>query len=187
MQEIRMLIAWRVVIMRVKIRGPKAAIVLKINSCPMAEHMEMRQAWKANSGCWKRKVRQVKKTPRNRREPMVKIVEKRLTPNIIWTDETLYCLKISDCQLDVKLSNAMYPRRIMIPAKVVSVVWLAVADGSADRRKRATPTDMREAVMYSCHGYVLFETTFPINMTGMTLEAFAKTWVGKLTNLSASY
>ncbi len=114
--------------------------------------MEMRPVWKANSQWLKRKTRQEKNTPRNRREPTVKIVENRFTPNIIWIGETLYCLKISDCQLDVKLSNAIYPMRITIPAKVVSVVRSELPDGSAARRKRATPIEMRVAVKYSCHG-----------------------------------
>ena len=74
-----------------------------------------------------------------------------------------------------------------MPAKVVSVVWASADAGSEDSRKRATPTEMREAVRYSCHGYVRFETTFPISITGITLAAFASTWVGKLTNFKASY
>ena len=45
--------------------------------------------------------------PRNSREPKVKMQEKRLTPNIICTDVTLYVMNSSDCQFDVKLSKAM--------------------------------------------------------------------------------
>ena len=43
------------------------------------------------------------------------------------------------------------------------------------------------AVIQSKTGYLLPEMTFPINITGITLHAFAKTWVGKETNFKASY
>ena len=102
-----MLMACRVVMMRVKMSGPKAAMVLKMNSCPTAEQTDRRAAWKAKSTCCNRKLMEEKKTPRNSSEPTVKIQEKRFTPNIICTGETLYCLNISDCQLEVKLSNIM--------------------------------------------------------------------------------
>ena len=75
----------------------------------------------------------------------------------------------------------------MIPAKVVSVVCSFDEEGSAAKRNNATPKESIVAVMYSCQLYVRLETTFPISITGITLEAFAKTCVGKLTYFSASY
>ena len=146
-----MLMTCRVVMMSVKMSGPKAAMVLKMKSCPTAEQMESREAWKAKSVCRKRKPREEKKTPRNSSEPTVKIQENRFTPNIICTEETLYCLNSSDCQLEVKLSNNMYPRRMIIPAKVVSTECL-LSEGSAASRNRATPSDINDAARYSCQG-----------------------------------
>ena len=49
------------------------------------------------------------------------------------------------------------------------------------------PTPSCAAVTQSNKGYLFFEITFPISITGMILHAFAKTCVGKETNLSASY
>lgn len=110
--------------------------------------------------------------------------EKILTPNIISIELILY-LKTSDCQFEVKESKIMYPIKQNRPAKVVV---LPSADSSwFERRKMDVPRPSWAAVAQSKRGYLLPETTLPINMTGMTLQAFARTWVGNETNLSASY
>ena len=54
--------------------------------------------------------------------------------------DILYTENSSDCQLEVKLSNAMYPRSNIAPEKVVAADD-RFPDGSAARRNRLTPTE----------------------------------------------
>lgn len=77
-------------------------------------------------------------------------------------------------------------KRETVPAMVVSVSSPELAESLLNMNK-ATPADKQTAQPYSHIGYVLPDTIFPINMTGITLDALASTCVGKLTYLSASY
>ncbi len=54
-------------------------------------------------------------------------------------------------------------------------------------KKSAMPREMKTATTYSYFSYFLRETTHPMIMTGIILEALAKTCVGKLMNFKASY
>ena len=72
----------------------------------------------------------VKKIPPSIIDHTVKRQENRFAPNIIWMVDILYTVNSSDCQLEVKLSNAMYPRSIIAPEKVVSAD-VCFPDGSS--------------------------------------------------------
>ena len=139
-----------------------------------------------NRWCLAMNANESKKPPCSRRETPVSKHENMFTPVIIWMEETLWRLKSSPCQLDVKLSKPMYPARRITPDIVVTVP-LCLVTSPLFNKNNVTPTEIMQAVMYSWYSYVLFDTTFPINITGMTLDALAKTCVGKLTNLRASY
>ena len=89
-----------------------------------------------------------KKFPPSIIDHTVKRQENRFAPNIIWMVDILYNENSSDCQLEVKLSNAVYPRSIMAPEKVVAADD-RFPDGSAARINRLTPTDSRTATTYS--------------------------------------
>ena len=90
----------------------------------------------------------VKKIPPSIIDHTVKRQENRFAPNIIWMVDILYTENSSDCQLEVKLSNAMYPRSIIAPEKVVAAD-VRFPDGSATKRNRNTPAESRTATTYS--------------------------------------
>lgn len=56
------------------------------------------------------------------KETVVNKTEKKLTPHIICKDEVEYFVNNSLCQLEVKLSNAMYPIISKTPENVVTVL-----------------------------------------------------------------
>ena len=86
-----------------------------MKSCPVAEVSDSIVAWQANSGWLIMNPTAAKKIPPSIIDHTVKRQENRFAPNIIWMVDILYTENSSDCQLEVKLSNAMYPRSIIAP------------------------------------------------------------------------
>ncbi|KAK2547689.1 hypothetical protein P5673_032300 [Acropora cervicornis] len=74
--------------------------------------------------------------------------ENKFAPNIICKVDILYVMNSSDCQLEVKLSNAMYPKSIIAPEKVVAAE-VRFPVGSAAKRNKLTPADRSTATTYS--------------------------------------
>ena len=83
----------------------------------------------------------------------------------------------------------MYPTNKIKPENVVLDEFSPLVEtepGLPDRNINM-PKDIKRATAYSYFWYVFLDTIHPIAMTGMILEALAKTWVGKLMNFRASY
>uniref|UniRef100_A0A1Y1MVP3 Neurotransmitter-gated ion-channel transmembrane domain-containing protein n=1 Tax=Photinus pyralis TaxID=7054 RepID=A0A1Y1MVP3_PHOPY len=111
--------------------------------------------------------------------------EKKLTPHIIWIGFMWYCLNSEPCQLDVKLSNAIYEQSKKTPESVV--VLEPLLSFPVSNIKKSIPSDKRRAVKYSYDSYFVLEIIFPRIMTGIVLVAFASTWYGNDTYFKASY
>eukprot|EP00327_Prymnesium_parvum_P005826 CAMPEP_0182798436 /NCGR_PEP_ID=MMETSP0006_2-20121128/1348_1 /TAXON_ID=97485 /ORGANISM="Prymnesium parvum, Strain Texoma1" /LENGTH=134 /DNA_ID=CAMNT_0024923551 /DNA_START=138 /DNA_END=539 /DNA_ORIENTATION=- len=110
--------------------------------------------------------------------------ENRLTTHIICMELTWCSLKILLCQLDVKLSATMYTTMRRMPTACVPRTGASLASFNLNS---TTPPVTQIATTYSTALYFFPLTTYPIIITGTILHAFASTWVGKETNLSASY
>ena len=82
-----MLNACRTVIMMVNTTGPNSSMVEKMNNCPIDEQMEVAKTCMANWWCRPMKAKQSSKLPLIINEVNVKIVEIKLTKNIILRNE----------------------------------------------------------------------------------------------------
>jgi hypothetical protein len=90
--------------------------------------------------------------------------------------------------VEVKEEQITHVRSRMNPEKVVDIPLSAAAlSTELPDRNKPIPIEIVIATTYSYFLYFFLEIIQPIIMTGMILEAFAKTWVGKLINLRASY
>lgn len=136
-----------IVVIIAKTNGPKVAIVLKINNCPAAEHTDSNKQSIIKDGYCNIKLIDDTNPPCCSKETAVKIHEKKFTAHIICTGFIPYCLNNAPCQLDVKLSKAIYEHRSITPENVVTVDPLR--SFSVSSMKNSIPIDSTTADTYS--------------------------------------
>ena len=85
-----MLKACRMVMIMVKTTGPNSSMVAKMKSCPIDEQMDVATACAANDSCRCMKSTHSSRLPLKASDVNVRIVEKRLTKNIMSRNEMGY-------------------------------------------------------------------------------------------------